>query len=94
MTEDEVDAILTILYKFPEPLGLMFLTLYSTGLRINEVCSLKRDALFMDNGTCFLKTYQYKMRTEKVIPIPEDLYFLLTRYLKRTVPLWFTLSIH
>lgn len=82
--EDEVDAILTILYKFPESLGLMFLTLYSTGLRINEVCSLKRDALFMDNGTCFLKTYQYKMRTEKVIPIPEDLYFLLTRYLKRT----------
>lgn len=39
--EDEVDAILTILYKFPESLGLMFLTLYSTGLRINEVCSLK-----------------------------------------------------
>jgi len=82
--EDEVDAILTILYKFPESLGLMFLTLYSTGLRINEVCSLKRDALFTDNGTCFLKTYQYKMRTEKVIPIPEDLYFLLTRYLKST----------
>ena len=38
----------------------------------------------MDNGTCFLKTYQYKMLAEKVIPIPKDLYFLLTRYLKKT----------
>ena len=82
--EKESDKILNVLYRFPEYLGLMYLTLYSTGLRINEVCALKRDALFINNNTYWLKCYQYKMRTEKEIPIPEDLYFLLTRYIEKS----------
>ncbi len=79
--EDTVNRIFTVLSDFPETLGLMFLTLYSTGLRINEVCSLKKDALFTDKGTDWLRVYQYKMHSDKEIPIPEEVSRLLKRYI-------------
>ena len=78
--EETIDRILSVLPYFPETLGLMFLTLYSTGLRINEVCSLKKDALKSGNGL-WLKVYQYKMKADKEIPIPEELFRLLKRHI-------------
>ena len=78
--EEKIDRIMTVLSDFPEKLGLMFLTLYSTGLRINEVCSIKRDALFTNGTSCWLNVYQYKMRSDKQIPIPKELYRLLKRH--------------
>ena len=80
--EDTIDRIFTVLSDFPETLGLIYLTLYSTGLRINEVCSLKKDALFTESGTCWLKIYQYKMRSDKQIPIPEEVSRLLKRHIQ------------
>ena len=80
--EETIDQIFTVLSDFPETLGLIYLTLYSTGLRINEVCSLRKDALFTDNGTHWLRIYQYKMRSDKQIPIPEEVARLLRRHIK------------
>lgn len=80
--EETIDQIFTVLSDFPETLGLMYLTLYSTGLRINEVCSLRKDALFSDNGAFWLKIYQYKLRSDKQIPIPEEVSRLLRRHIK------------
>lgn len=79
--EDTIDRILDVLFDFPETLGLMYLTLYCTGLRINEVCSLKKDALSFDHETCWLKVYQYKMKSEKQIPIPDEISRLLKRHI-------------
>lgn len=79
--EDTIDRIFTVLSDFPETLGLMYLTLYSTGLRINEVCSLRKDALFSDGSTNWLSIYQYKLRSEKQIPIPSEVSRLLKRHI-------------
>ena len=79
--EDTIDRIFTVLSDFPETLGLMYLTLYSTGLRINEVCSLQKDALFSDGNTNWLSIYQYKLRSEKQIPIPSEVSRLLKRHI-------------
>ncbi len=79
--EDTIDRIFTVLSDFPETLGLMYLTLYSTGLRINEVCSLRKDALFSDGRTNWLSIYQYKLRSEKQIPIPSEVSRLLKRHI-------------
>ena len=79
--EDTIDRIFTVLSDFPETLGLMYLTLYSTGLRINEVCSLRKDALFSDGNTNWLSIYQYKLRSEKQIPIPSEVSRLLKRHI-------------
>ena len=77
--EDTIDRILTVLPNFPETIGLMFLTLYSTGLRVSEVCTMKKDSLITDGSTYWIKVYQHKLRSEKEIPIPEELYRLLRR---------------
>lgn len=79
--EDTIDRIFTVLSDFPETLGLMYLTLYSTGLRINEVCSLRKDALFSDGSTNWLSIYQYKLRSEKQIPIPSEVSRLLKKHI-------------
>ncbi len=80
--EDTIDRIFTVLSDFPETPGLIYLTLYSTGLRINEVCSLKKDALFSDKGTYWLKIYQYKMHSDKQIPVPYEVARILKRHIK------------
>lgn len=80
--ESIIDRIFTVLPDFPETIGLIFLTLYSTGLRINEVCSLRKDALFIRNDTHWLSVYQYKLKTDKEIPIPSELFRLLNRHIE------------
>lgn len=80
--ESDIDKILSVLYDFPETLGLMFLVLYSTGLRINEVCTLKKDAFLQNKGTYWIKIFQYKLMSDKEIPIPDELARLLLRHIK------------
>lgn len=77
-----VDSLLASLDSFPETLRLMFLYLYSTGLRVSEVCAIRTDGLFMENDAYWLRIYQNKMRSEKDIPIPENLFLLTQNYLE------------
>ncbi len=81
--EETIDRILSVLPDFPETLGLMYLVLYSTGLRINEVCALKKDCLFVSNSSSWLRVYQCKLHTEKEIPIPSELYRLLKNHINK-----------
>ncbi len=83
VADEDIDAILSILYQFPEKLGLMFLTLYCTGLRMGEVCSLKKNAPLTFDGEYYLSVYQSKTKSEKRIPIPKSLYDLLVRFAKQ-----------
>ena len=80
---DVTKEIMRVLYKLPEDQRLMFLHLWSTGLRVSEVCTLKGNAYFRQNGDAWIQVYQIKMRSYKQIPIPGALYELMQVYIKK-----------
>lgn len=75
-------CLLENLKYFPEDLRLMYLHLWSTGLRLSEVCTIRSDAYFKMNGETWLRLYQNKMKAEKTIPIPSMIYQLMKKYIK------------
>ena len=75
--------IIQKLSNSPEHLRMMFLHLWCIGLRISEVCTLKGDAYYRQNGDCWMKIYQVKMKNYKRVPIPEALYDLMQVYLNK-----------
>ena len=81
--EDVYMEIIQNLSQFPEHLRMMFLHLWCVGLRISEVCTLKGDAYYTQNGDCWMKVYQVKMKNYKRVPIPVTLYRLMQVYLKK-----------
>lgn len=81
--EDVYMEIIQNLSQFPEHLRMMFLHLWCVGLRISEVCTLKGDAYYIQNGDCWMKVYQVKMKNYKRVPIPVTLYRLMQVYLKK-----------
>ncbi len=78
-----ISQMLTNLYLFPEHLRLMYLHLWSIGLRVNEVCMLKVNAYYQRKGDTWIKLYQNKMKAEKTVPIPSILYELMRAYIER-----------
>ncbi len=81
--EDVYMEIIQKLSNFPEHLRMMFLHLWCIGLRISEVCTLKGDAYYHQNGDYWMKIYQVKMKNYKRVPIPEALYDLMQVYLNK-----------
>ena len=81
--EDVYMEIIQNLSQFPEHLRMMFLHLWCVGLRVSEVCTLKGDAYDIQNGDCWIKVYQVKMKNYKRVPIPITLYRLMQVYLKK-----------
>lgn len=81
--DDEiVDRILDNLIYFPPEIRLIFLCLFSCGVRISEACALRGDAFEQHNGNATMKVYQNKMRTEKMIYIPDTFYDCMTKYIR------------
>lgn len=68
---------------FPEELRLMFLHLWSIGLRASEVCTLQADAYYIQGRDAWIQIYQVKMKTYKRIPIPAALYKLMKVYISK-----------
>ena len=66
--------------RFPVEVRLIYLTLLGTGLRLNEVCQLRRSALRQEEQRDWLYVYQPKMKTFKKIPIPGILFQYLEEY--------------
>ena len=83
MEEKAADEILQKLHQFPENLRMMYLHLWGIGLRINEVCTLKGDAYYIQGRDTWIQVYQIKIKTYKRIPIPAAVYQLMQVYLKR-----------
>ena len=81
--EDVELLMLRNLYRFPEEIRLMYLHLWTLGLRISEVCTLKGNAYYIQEQDVWIQIYQIKMKTWKKIPIPEALYQLMQVYMKR-----------
>ena len=81
LTQQVQDQILASMKYLPEHLRLMYLHLCCSGLRISEVCCLKAGNYVWEKGTSWLRVWQNKMRTEKMIPIPEMLYWMMQEYI-------------
>ncbi|MDO4977930.1 MAG: site-specific integrase [Eubacteriales bacterium] len=82
VSESVQNDILYGLKYLPLKHRLMFLNLWCVGLRINEVCCITADAYSWDGDTAWITIRQYKLRTEKRIPIPTELYKLMRKYIK------------
>ena len=80
--EVQMDLLRKLKY-FPEHLRLMCVTIWATGIRVNEVCTIRGGALSFDGVDAFLTVMQYKMVSEKKIPIPYELYTLLQEYIEK-----------
>lgn len=79
-----IEQIFLCLDEWEEYMKLLFLLIYSTGMRISEACSVKRKSLKEINGRYFLTFYQVKMRKYVDGEIPEFLYRLLISYEEKT----------
>ncbi len=84
VSEQVTMKVVEALKDAPEHLRLMFLMVWAIGLRINEVCTVKADAFMLNNERTHLRSMQYKMKCEKDIPIPEELYHVMSDYIIRT----------
>src|SRR5699024_5176698 len=52
----------------------MLMIIQECGMRISELCTLKRNCVITDkDGDYFLKYYQRKMKKEHIVPISRDL---------------------
>lgn len=83
VSKEDQAKVFEVLDKFPEELRLMYLNLWCTGLRINEVCAIKGNAYLFDGTTAWFLIYQNKAKREKRVPIPTELYELMTEYISR-----------
>ena len=81
--QNTVTEILKNLKRLTEDMRLMYLHLWCLGLRLNEVCSIKREGYYVKEGGAWLRIYQHKMKMEKVIPIPMMLYRVVMVYVER-----------
>lgn len=83
VSKADQNKIFSVLDQFPENIRLMFLNLWASGLRVNEVCALKGNAYLFDGSEAWLLIYQNKAKREKRIPIPIELYHMMKEYLLR-----------
>lgn len=74
--------VLKKLKHLPLHLRLMFLNLWCEGIRECEVCVIKAGMYSWDGQDAWLKLYQNKMKKEKCIPIPVELYKLMKKYIE------------
>lgn len=73
--------ILRKLKYLPLHLRLMFLNLWCEGIRECEICIIKAGMYRYDGKDAWLSIYQNKMKTEKCIPIPTELYMIMQKYI-------------
>ena len=83
VSEENQESLLLNLKYFPEHLRLMCLNIWATGIRVNEICTVRGDAYTFDGEDAYLNVMQYKMVAEKQIPIPKTVYDLMTDYIRR-----------
>lgn len=64
--------------KLPEYIATMTMIIQECGMRISELCTLKKGCLLEDkDGDYFLKYYQWKMKKEHIVPISKELVLLI-----------------
>ena len=81
--ETTQNKFLRKLGKFPEDLRLMCIHVWATGIRCNEVCTIKGGAYEYDGEDAWMTVKQFKTGSVKTIPIPYNLYKLMKEYISR-----------
>lgn len=57
----------------PDYIATMVMIIQECGMRISELCTLKKDCLLEDKeGDYFLKYYQWKMKKEHIVPVSRE----------------------
>lgn len=77
------EELLSKLHLLPEHLRCMYLHLWTLGLRISEVCTLKGNAYYRQGQDAWIQVYQIKMKNYKRIPISDGLYKIMQVYIRR-----------
>lgn len=75
--ETVINQIFSVLDRVPSKESCMFLLIYSTGMRVSEVCAIKVESIFQNNNGYFIRFHSQKMRKEVINPISKSLYDLL-----------------
>lgn len=83
VSKENQEKVFEVLDKFPEVIRLLYLNLWDSGLRVNEVCALKGNAYLFDGTNAWLLVYQNKAKREKRIPISIELYHIMKDYIAR-----------
>ncbi|WP_088033234.1 tyrosine-type recombinase/integrase [Evansella clarkii] len=64
--------------KLPEYIATMTMIIQECGMRVSELCTLKKDCLLEDkDGDYFLKYYQWKMKKEHIVPVSKEVAVLI-----------------
>lgn len=64
--------------ELPSYIATMVMIIQECGMRISELCTLKKGCLLEDkDGDFFLKYYQWKMKKEHIIPISKEVAALI-----------------
>lgn len=77
-----LNQIFNMLDEVDIKIRLMFLILYCTGMRVSELCQLKKDCLYKVNDKTFIRYYSQKMQKEVSNPIPESLHLMINEFIK------------
>lgn len=77
------EEMLSKLHLLPEYLRCMYLHLWTLGLRISEVCTLKGNAYYRQEQDAWIQVYQIKMKNYKRIPISDGLYRIMQVYIRK-----------
>lgn len=83
VSEENVRKAVSALKVAPEHIQMIFLNIKITGIRINEACTIKANSFLFDGERCYMRVNQYKMKNEKIIPIPAELYVVMNEYIKK-----------
>lgn len=83
VSSEVCEEMLSKLHLLPEHLRCMYLHLWTLGLRISEVCTLKGNAYYQQEQDAWIQVYQIKMKNYKRIPISEGLFKIMQVYIKR-----------
>ena len=75
--QDIINQIFMILDKIPSMFSLMYLILYSTGMRVSEMCQIEIGKTHSLDDGYFLEYYNVKMKKNVTNPISESLFLLI-----------------
>ena len=83
MSHDLQMRVLKAVKAAPEHLRLIVLNIWATGSRANEICTVTADSYILDAGRTYIQVRQYKLKKDKLIPIPLLLYQVMTDYIRK-----------
>ncbi len=81
VSADTIHKVIVALKKAKKHIQYMYLLLLETGCRICEVCSIRATAFIRTEKASYMRIYEPKMKREKQIPIPDNLYVAMNEYI-------------